>query len=123
MNKQEIKVAIECMREDGYSDKEIEAELGVTVVKKPRKRRSDAGRPKGLSEEHKQKMQDGKAAKKQTARHAKMQEILADVGTCRCDFSVGMTDEEIYAKAKNSCTMPSYLCPTADRMLRYVYEG
>lgn len=31
MNKAEIARAIECMREDGFSDKEIEEELEVTV--------------------------------------------------------------------------------------------
>jgi hypothetical protein len=34
MNQAEIARAIECMREDGFSDKEIEEELEVTVERK-----------------------------------------------------------------------------------------
>lgn len=122
MNKKEIQLAIECMREDGYSDKEIESELGITVAKKVRKPRSDTGKPKVLSDEHKEKMQEGRAAKNRSARTEKIQEILESAKSCHCGFTESMSDSELRSKAVISCTMPSFICPTADKMLRFVHQ-
>ena len=74
---------------------------------------------KTLSQDHKQKMQDGKHRKARSDREQKIKDRTAGK-PCRCGIKSSMNDAELRALYPG-CADPTCICPVLDGVMRSVY--
>lgn len=69
------------------------------------------------------RLHEGKARNARLNREQKIRDILAAPAPlrCTCGISPEITDAEFRDLCGHSCTSPSFVCPTLDRVMRSVY--